>query len=94
MGTLLPVWNFFSVPTIDPLRAAALICDEPRTTVSRELLPPRTLLPILVTVSQPSSIFAFFLFFLWECVRVSVSVLDWGVEWVRLETGIDKGCVL
>ena len=50
--TMLPVANFFSVPTMAPVRWAWLSAPFPRTTVSRWEGPPLTLLPILVTVSQ------------------------------------------
>lgn len=49
-----PAENFFSVPTMAPLRCAAFRADLPRTTVSFCDAPPVTLLPILVTVSQSS----------------------------------------
>jgi len=56
--TALPEANFFSVATA-PERRAALMPLRPRTTVSRwEAPPPRVLLPILVTVSQSSDMFA------------------------------------
>lgn len=54
MLTGFPAENFFSVPTIAPVRWAALRADLPRTTVSFCDAPPVTLLPILVTVSQSS----------------------------------------
>ena len=57
--TGLPDANFFSVPTIVPLRWAALRAALPRTTVSRCDGPPVTLLPILVTVSQSSAMIDF-----------------------------------
>jgi len=45
--------NFFSVPTMAPVRWAAFKAEFPLMTVSRWLWPgPRALLPILVTVSQ------------------------------------------
>ena len=56
MLTWLPVANFFSVPTMAPVRAAALSAPLPFMTVSRCEPPPLTLLPILVTVSQSSDI--------------------------------------
>ncbi len=52
--TELPVANFFSVPTSEPVRCAALMALRPLTTVSRLDAPARALLPILVTWSQPS----------------------------------------
>ena len=52
--TALPVANFFSVPTMAPLRWAWFRAPFPRTTVSRWEEPPPLLLPILVTVSQSS----------------------------------------
>lgn len=55
--TALPVWNFFSVATMAPLRWAAFRAADPRTTVSRWAAPaPRVRLPILVTESQSSDI--------------------------------------
>jgi hypothetical protein len=49
--------NFFSVPMMAPLRAAALRALFPLIVVSRVAVPgPRTLLPILVTDSQSSDI--------------------------------------
>jgi len=57
--TALPVAYFFSVPMMAPLRAAAFNAAAPRTTVSRWAPPPpRVLLPILVTDSQSSDMFA------------------------------------
>ena len=56
--TEFPAPNFFSVPMTAPLLWAALRAAFPRTTVSRAAPPPRVLLPILVTVSQSSDIFA------------------------------------
>jgi hypothetical protein len=52
--TEFPAPNFFSVPTTAPERWAALSAAFPRTTVSRDVAPPRDLLPILVTESQSS----------------------------------------
>lgn len=49
--TALPTANFFSWPTMVPLRCAAFRAPLPRTTVSLAVAPPRALLPI-VTVSQ------------------------------------------
>jgi hypothetical protein len=51
--------NFFSVAMTAPLRWAALSADLPFTTVSRGPPPaPRVRLPILVTLSQSSDMFA------------------------------------
>jgi hypothetical protein len=56
--TLLAPPYFFSVPMMAPDRCAALMADLPFTTRSRSTPPlpgPRTLLPIRVTLSHPSS---------------------------------------
>lgn len=56
-GLTLAVENFFSVPMTAPLRWAALRADFPLMVVSRGAVPaPRTLLPILVVVSQSSMV--------------------------------------
>jgi hypothetical protein len=74
--TALAEANFFSVAITAPLRCAALSAALPFTTVSRGPAPaPRVRLPILVTWSQSSDMFAV-VFGGWVCVCGGVRKAD------------------